>query len=151
MATSIELTPERLRVLLPATSIWLAAAADNRDDAVRAAGAILRDAGAVDESYTAAMLEREAVISTYVGEGVALPHATVGSTGVVHSDALALLRFPEGIDWNGETVTVVIAVAAQGRQYIALISQLAAALLEPARASALRDATSAEEVYRVFA
>jgi PTS system mannitol-specific IIA component len=151
MATPIELTPQRLRELLPATSISLAATATNRDDAVRAAGAVLRDIGAVDESYTAAMLDREAIISTYVGEGIALPHATVGSTGAVRSDALALLRFAEGIDWNGETVTVVIAVAAQGRQYIALISQLAAALLEPARAAALRDATNAEEVYRVFA
>jgi PTS system mannitol-specific IIA component len=151
MASPIELTPERLRELLPATSIVLDAAAGDRDEAVRAAGSVLRDAGAVDDSYTDAMLEREGVISTYVGEGIALPHATVGSDGVVLADGLALLRFPAGIDWNGHTVTVVIAVAAQGRQYIALISQLAAALLEPARAAALRDAANAEEVYRVFA
>jgi PTS system mannitol-specific IIA component len=151
MGTPIELTPERLRELLPAASIVLDAEASDRDDAVRAAGAILRGAGAVDESYIAAMLDREAVISTYVGEGVALPHATVGSDGVVHADGLALLRVAGGIDWDGQTVTVVIAVAAQGRQYIGLISQLAAALLEPARAAALREATSAEEVYRVFA
>lgn len=151
MSTPSELTPARLRELLPASSIVLDASAVERDDAVRAAGALLRDAGAVDDAYVGAMLERERIVSTYVGEGIALPHATVGSGSEVLGDALALLRFPEEIDWDGDRVRVVIAIAAHGRGYIGLISQLASTLLDPVRAESLRHATTVEEVYDVFA
>jgi PTS system mannitol-specific IIA component len=151
MTASAELTPARLRELLPATSIILDATAADRAEAVRVAGTVLLDGGAVDAAYVDAMQDRESVVSTYVGEGIALPHATVGSHAEVHRDALALLRFPTGIDWDGESVTVVIAVAAHGRGYIGLISQLATTLLDPARAEALRTATTAEDVYDVFA
>lgn len=151
MGATSELTPSRLRELLPASSIVLDASAAGRNDAVRAAGALLLDAGAVDAAYVGAMLEREGIVSTYVGEGIALPHATVGSRAEVLGDALALLRFPDEIDWDGDGVRVVIAIAAQGRGYIGLISQLASTLLEPGRAEALRQATTVEEVYDVFA
>jgi PTS system mannitol-specific IIA component len=146
-----ELTLERLHLLLPPTSIVLDARAVDRDDAIRQAGATLARSGAVGDSYVSAMLERERAISTYVGEGIAMPHATLATTTAVAGDALALLRFRESLDWDGEAVTVVFAVAAQGRRYIALISQIASVLLDPQRASALRTAESADEIYALFA
>lgn len=151
MTAASDLTPTRLRELLPATSIVLEASATDRAEAVRLAGTVLLDAGAVDGAYVDAMLDRENIVSTYVGEGIAVPHATVGSNAEVHRDALALLRFPSEIDWDGERVSVVIAVAAHGRGYIGLISQLATTLLDPARSEALRKAATVEDVYDVFA
>ena len=147
----IDLTLDRIQELLPASSIHLDAKAANRDDAVRQAGAALVAVGAVAEPYVGAMLERESSVSTYVGEGIAMPHGTVTAKNDVITDALVLLRFADGIEWNGETVTVVFGVAARGRHYIALISQLAGVLLDPARAEALRSATTTDEVYAIFA
>jgi PTS system mannitol-specific IIA component len=147
----IDLTLDRIQELLPASSIHLDATAADRDDAVRQAGAALVAVGAVSEPYVEAMLERESSVSTYVGEGIAMPHGTVTAKNDVNADALVLLRFADGIEWNGETVTVVFGVAARGRHYIALISQLAGVLLDPARAEALRSATATDEVYAIFA
>ncbi|MCU1405554.1 MAG: system, component (fructose/mannitol), partial [Glaciihabitans sp.] len=112
------LTTERLQSLLPESSIFLAASAATRDDAVQQAGEALVAAGAVDASYITAMLDREHSVSTYVGEGIAMPHGTVNAKDTVSGDALVLLQFPEGIDWDGEKVTAVIGVAARGRGYI---------------------------------
>jgi PTS system mannitol-specific IIA component len=147
----MDLTLDRLHELLPASSVHLDARATDRSDAVRQAGAALVAAGAVGEPYVEAMLERESSVSTYVGEGIAMPHGTVTAKSDVISDALVLLRFPEGIDWNGDRVTVVFGVAARGRHYIALISQLASVLLDPQCADALRAAETADEVYALFA
>ena len=147
----IDLTIDRIQELLPASSIHLDAQASDRNDAVRQAGAALVAAGAASEPYVEAMLEREGTLSTYVGEGIAMPHGTVTAKNDVLADALVLLRFADGIDWNGETVTIVFGVAARGRHYIALISQLAGVLLDPARADALRSATTSDEVYAIFA
>ena len=58
----------------------------------------------MDPAYVEAMLERERSISTYVGEGVAIPHATLAGKAAVRRDALAVLRFPDGVDWDGEPV-----------------------------------------------
>ncbi|MGV8885209.1 MAG: PTS sugar transporter subunit IIA [Microbacteriaceae bacterium] len=139
-----------LSSLLAESSIILDATATSRDDAVRQAGEALVAAGAVQPSYIEAMLDRERSVSTYVGEHIAIPHGTVAGNIAVTSTALVLLRFAEGVEWNGETVTVVIGIAAQGNGHIALLAQLATALLKPERAKALRDATSVKDVYALL-
>jgi PTS system mannitol-specific IIA component len=136
--------------LLAATSIRLAATATGVDDAIRQAGAALLEAGAIEPDYIEAMIERENSVSTYVGEGVAIPHGTRAGKHSVVEDAIVVLRFDDPIDWNGNDVRVVIGLAATGMGYIALLSQLATILLDPARAAALRDATSPDDVYAVL-
>ncbi len=137
--------------LLAPASIRLDAVAADRDDAIRQAGAALIEAGAVDPSYVDAMLERENSVSTYVGEGVAIPHGTLAGKDAVKDDAIVVLRFPAGVDWGGNDVSVAVGIAAKGNGHIALLSQLATVLLDPEKAAALRDATSADAVYELLA
>ena len=94
-----------LTELLAPSSIRLDATATDRDDAIRQAGAALIEAGAVDPSYVDAMLERENSVSTFVGEGVAIPHGTLAGKDAVKDDAIVVLRFPDGVDWDGNPVT----------------------------------------------
>jgi PTS system mannitol-specific IIA component len=136
--------------LLDARAIRLDEHADNRDDAIVRCGQALVDIGAAQPAYVQAMLERERSISTYVGEGVAIPHGTLASKETVARDALAFLRFPDGVDWNGNPVTVCVAIAARGDGHVRLLSELAQILLDPDRAQALRDATDPDEVRRLL-
>lgn len=105
------------------------------------------EAGAIDAPYIEAMLERERSVSTYLGEGVAVPHGTLSGKKSVRKNALVVLSFPGGVDWDGNDVRVCIGIAAQGRGHIGLLSQLATLLLDPERARMLRAATTAPEVY----
>ena len=140
-----------LTELLAPSSIRLDATATGRDDAIRQAGAALIEAGAVDPSYVDAMLERENSVSTFVGEGVAIPHGTLAGKDAVKDDAIVVLRFPDGIDWDGNEVSVAVGIAAKGNGHIALLSQLATVLLDPDKAAALRGATTADRVYELLA
>jgi PTS system mannitol-specific IIA component len=137
--------------LLAEDSIRLDATAADRDDAIRQAGQALLDAGAIDASYIDAMLERENSVSTYVGEGVAIPHGTLAGKDAVKDDAIVVLRFPDGVDWDGNDVSVAVGIAARGNGHIALLSQLATILLDPDKAAALRGATTKEQVYELLA
>ncbi|WP_150309183.1 PTS sugar transporter subunit IIA [Planctomonas psychrotolerans] len=139
-----------LGALLHRESVQLDARADDRLDAVRQAGAALVAAGAVEESYVDSMLRREKTVSTYVGEGIALPHGTISGKGAVLEDALIVLRFPDGVDWNGETVTVVIGIAAAEGRHIALLARLADILLDETHASRLRRAETVDDVLAVL-
>lgn len=140
-----------LTELLAPASIRLDATATDRDDAIRQTGAALIDAGAVDPSYVDAMLERENSVSTFVGEGVAIPHGTLAGKDAVKDDAIVVLRFPDGVDWDGNPVSVAVGIAAKGNGHIALLSQLATVLLDPDKAAALRAATTSDQVYALLA
>lgn len=140
-----------LAELLTESSIRLDANASGRDDAIRQAGAALVEAGAVDPSYVDAMLARENTVSTYVGEGVAIPHGTLAGKDAVTHDAIVVLRFPDGVDWDGNDVRVAVGIAAKGNGHIALLSQLATVLLDADKAEALREATTKEQVYGLLA
>jgi len=140
-----------LTELLAPASIRLDAVAADRDDAIRQAGAALVEAGAVDPSYVDAMLERENSVSTFVGEGVAIPHGTLAGKDAVKDDAIVVLRFPDGVDWDGNPVSVAVGIAAKGNGHIALLSQLATVLLDPDKAAALREASTADQVYELLA
>lgn len=143
-------SPAELRDLLPESSIDLSATASDRDDAVRQAGALLIASGSVGPDYVRQMLDREHAVSTFVGDGIAMPHGTLTAKREVLAEGLSLLRLRDAVDWNGEPVTLVIGIAAHGRRYIALLSRLAAALLEEGRAEALRAADGADAVYALL-
>jgi PTS system mannitol-specific IIA component len=145
-----EETAPALTALLAETSIRLDQHATDKEDAIRQTGAALLEAGAIDASYIDAMLEREKSVSTFVGEGVAIPHGTLAGKDSVKNDALVVLRFPDGVDWDGNDVQVCVGIAARGNGHIALLSQLATVLLDPDKAAALRASTTSAEVYELL-
>jgi PTS system mannitol-specific IIA component len=132
--------------LLDRRAVRLTAAAIDRDDAVRQCGQALVDCGCVDASYVNGMLERETTISTYVGEGFAIPHGTEASKAAVRRDALSFVRFPAGVDWGGEQVSVCIGIAAANDGHLPILAALAQILLDSDKARALRNAETFEEV-----
>ncbi|MEV0902660.1 PTS sugar transporter subunit IIA [Actinoplanes sp. NPDC049802] len=136
--------------LLDPRAIRLTETAADRDDAIRRCGAALVEIGAVAPGYVDTMLAREQSISTYVGEGVAIPHGTLAGKDLVKRDALAVLRFPEGVDWGGEPVTVCVAIAARGDGHVELLASLAEILLDEDQARELREATEPGAVIRLL-
>ena len=92
------------------------------------------------------MAERERMMSSFVGEGFAIPHGTDTARALVRRATLAFLQFPEGIDWDGEEVRVCVAIAATEGEHIGVMSSLAQILLDPDQAEALRTATDPDTV-----
>lgn len=132
--------------LLTTDAILLDATAASAEDAIRVTGGVLVEVGAVAESYVDAMLAREQSVSTFMGEGFAIPHGTVESKSTVKRNALSFVRFPDGVDWNGNDVRVAIGIAAVGDDHIGILSKLAMILVDPVQAKQLREAPDAATV-----
>jgi mannitol PTS system EIIA component len=147
----IDSPPNTLAALLGEGGIQLEATATDRLDAVSQAGALLVERGAVEPSYVGSMLRRETTVSTYVGNGVAMPHGTIAGKNAVHRDALSLLRFPEAVDWNGEPVRIVVGIAAAHGGHIAMLARLADVLLDAGTVQRILAADTAEDVLAAFA
>jgi PTS system mannitol-specific IIA component len=145
------MTIDEVTALLPESSISLGAIASSKEDAIGQAAALLVAAGSVTEDYAGRMLDRERDVSTFVGEGVAMPHGTRAAAGCIRAEGLCLLQLVDPVDWAGQPVSLVIGIAATGRRNVTLLSQLALVLLDDGRAEALRVVGSARGAQELLA
>lgn len=132
--------------VLPVEGIRLGLKAADKWDAIRQCGAVLLELDAVEPGYPGTMLEREKSVSTFIGEGVAIPHGTDESRALVKNTTLGVLQFPSGVDWDGQTVKICVAIAAKGDEHVAVLSALAQILMDPAQAERLRTSADPEAV-----
>ena len=99
-----------------------------KEDAIQAAGDLLKDLGYVDETYVAAMQEREKIVSTYMGMGVAIPHGTTQAKDTVKKTGIVLLQYPEGVDFGDEKAQLVFGIAGIGDEHLELLGKICAML-----------------------
>lgn len=102
----------------------------SKEDAIRAAGALLVKQGCVEEAYVDAMVEREKLVTTYMGMGIAIPHGTSEAKGSVKKTGIVLVQYPEGIDFGGEMAQLIFGIAGIGDEHLDLLSKICEALEE---------------------
>lgn len=136
---------------LDVRAVQLGRVATDKHDAIEQAGRVLVDIGAVDETYIAAMHERERSLSTFIGGSVAIPHGSPASWAEVKRPALSYLQFPDGVDWGeGYTVKVVVGIASRGDEHMTVLTALARLLMDAEKGEAFRTAASADAVVELF-
>ena len=137
--------------MLSPQAIKLGLTAASKEDAIQQCGDLLVETGAAGPEYIDGMFAREQQISTYMGEGFAIPHGTNESRAHINRSALGFLQFPGGVDWNGNNVTVCIPIASNSDEHIGILSSLAGVLSDPESAQKLRTTTRVEEVLELLA
>ena len=126
--------------------IRLGGTARTRDDAIREVGALLVDSGSVTQAYADAMFDREEAVSTYMGNLLAIPHGTnEAKDGILHS-ALAVIRYDEPLDWNGNPVRFVVGIAGKGDEHLGILSGVAIAFSDEATVEKLLAASTPQDV-----
>ncbi|MGX5356742.1 PTS mannitol transporter subunit IICBA [Kocuria sp. KH4] len=124
--------------------------ARNAAQAIDEAGGLLVAAGAVTDAYVASMHEREASVSTFMGNGLAIPHGTNQAKDSIRSSALSVVKYPEGLDWNGKPVTWVIGIAGKDNEHLAILSRVAKIFGNKEKVRQLDGASTADEVLELL-
>jgi len=107
--------------------------------------------GLVAEGYLAGLQAREAQGSTFLGQGIAIPHGTPDTRELVHATGVRLLQFPEGVDWgDGQIIYLAIGIAAKSDEHLRLLQLLTRALGETDLGEALRRAGSPEALLKLL-
>ncbi len=123
------ITPELVRLNAQATG---------KEDAIKQAGALLVENGRVAASYVAGMLAREQTMSTYLGNGIAIPHGQFDNRADIFQTGISVVQFPAGIEWeDGERAYLVIGIAATADEHIGVLANLSQVLEEEADAQQL--------------
>ena len=121
-----------------------------KDDAIRHVGNMLVELGSVGPSYVDAMVERDANVSTFLGNGVAMPHGTFESKEAVMKTGIVVAQYPEGVDWGVGTAHIVIGLGAVGDDHVEILSHMAEILQDEEQAKKLWDTTDTEFLYTVL-
>lgn len=135
---------------LDVQAIHTGASASDKNDAIRQVAAALASAGNVTEAYVNGMLAREQQTSTFLGNGIAIPHGTTDTRDLVLKTGVQVFQYPQGIQWGeGQTAYVVIGIAAKSDEHLALLRQLTHVLSDDSLAETLKSA-SAEELRAIL-
>ncbi|EEC5620399.1 fused PTS fructose transporter subunit IIA/HPr protein [Salmonella enterica subsp. enterica serovar Cerro] len=121
--------------------------AGNKEEAIRQIAAALAQAGNVAGGYVDGMLAREQQTSTFLGNGIAIPHGTTDTRDQVLKTGVQVFQFPQGITWGeGQVAYVAIGIAASSDEHLGQLRQLTHVLSDDSVAEQLKSATTAEEL-----
>lgn len=131
---------------LSAQNILLNNSATSKDEAIRLVAQGLVANGNVAEGYEAGMLVRETQTSTFLGNGIAIPHGTLDTRDLVKNTGVQVLQFPNGVEWGeGNIAHVVIGIAAKSDEHLSLLRQLTTVLGDEATAEKLAKTQNLDE------
>ena len=133
--------------------IFLGLTAQNKEEAIRFAGQKLVDNGYVKPVYIEAMLERERLTSTYLGESIAVPHGTIEAKDSVINTGIVFCQYPAGVKFGEEAddkAKIVIGIAARNNEHLDVIAKLTNALDDPNIIAKLSSTTHFDEVLAIL-
>ena len=121
--------------------------ATSKETAIKEAADMLVSVGAVTPAYHEAMLAREATVSTYMGNLLAIPHGTNDAKDEIRSSALSFVRYAQPIDWDGNEVRFVVGIAGVNNEHLEILSKIAIIFSEEDEVQKLLDAPDAQALY----
>ena len=123
----------------------------SKEEAIRKAGEVLVENGYVDADYIPAMLEREEIVSTYMGNFIAIPHGTDDAKKSIKNTGISIIQVPGGVsfakpeDTEDKMVFVVFGIAGKDGEHLELLSKIAIFCSEQENVIKLVNASTEEE------
>ena len=135
--------------VLKKENILLGKSFNTKEAAIEAAGNILVKEGYVTPKYVVLMQEREKIVSTYVGNHVAVPHGVNNSGNEIQHSGISIVQVPEGVsfeDEENEVVYVLFGIAGKNDTHLELLGQIAVFCSEEENVQRIREAKTQEEI-----
>ena len=136
--------------ILKVENILTGLAPESKEEAIRRAGMLLHESGYVDAAYVDAMIERENLTTTYMGMGLAIPHGTSEAKTAVKKSGIAVLQYPEGVDFGDEKAHLIIGIAGVGDTHLEILAKVSEALEDEEVLERLSKSAEASEIYETL-
>ncbi|WP_160679342.1 PTS sugar transporter subunit IIA [Clostridium sp. C8-1-8] len=124
---------------------------ESKDAAIERAGRLLVANGYVNENYIEGMKKREEEVTTYMGNGVAIPHGMNEYKKQIKNSGIVILQYNNGVDFGeGNIAYLVIGIAGVGDEHMAILSQIALTIQYEENVDRIRAAKNPEEIIRII-
>lgn len=148
-APAEEKKEKKAGILVP-EGIKTGCASVDKETAIRAAGQLLCDLGYVDAAYIDAMVEREKIVTTYMGMGVAIPHGTSEAKETVKKSGIVVMQYPDGVQFGDEKANLIIGIAGVGDEHLEILANIAGSLEDEALLENLKKNADADTIMKTF-
>lgn len=144
-------------MLLNKNDIKIGLEINSKEEAIIKAGEVLVENGYVDSDYIPAMLEREKIVSTYMGNFIAIPHGTDDAKKSIKNTGISIIQIPGGVNFADEgdsedkLVFVVFGIAGKDGEHLELLSKIAIFCSEQENVVKIVNASSEEEIIELLA
>lgn len=150
VAATNEVVEAKETSILNKNNIVLGLESVSKEEAIKRAGEILAKEGYVKEEYIQAMLEREEIVSTYIGMGVAIPHGVGEAKKEVKKSGIAVLQYPNGVKFGDEVAYLVVGIAGVGDEHLTILSNIAMSLEDESLVEKLRNTSNVNDILEAF-
>ncbi len=136
---------------LERSNVKLGARVANKAEAIREAAGLLVSSGYIQPGYIDSMMAREKVANTFLGSGIAIPHGIPKDRDLILRTGISVLQVPTGLQWNrGETVNLVVAIAAKSDEHIGILANLTGVLTHEETNRKLATTTDPNDIIEVL-
>ncbi|MCQ2969089.1 MAG: PTS mannitol transporter subunit IICBA [Clostridium sp.] len=150
VAATTEVVEAKESSILKKNNIVLGLESVSKEEAIKRAGEILAKENYVKDEYIQAMLQREEIVSTYIGMGVAIPHGVGEAKKEVKASGIAVLQYPNGVKFGDELAYLVIGIAGVGDEHLTILSNIAMSLEDESLVEELRKTTNVNDILKAF-
>ena len=137
--------------ILVKEGIILNVASESKDKSIERLGTLLINGGYVKENYIEGMKAREEEVTTYMGNGVAIPHGMNEYKKEIVESGIVIAQYPNGVDFGeGNTAYIVIGIAGKGEEHMEILSKIALTVQYEENVERLRNAKTPEEIIKII-
>ncbi len=124
---------------------------ETKTEAIERVGNLLVQNGYVEKEYIEGMKKREADITTYIGNGVAIPHGMNQYIKYIKNSGIVIAQYPEGVDFGeGNTAYLVIGIAGKNDDHMTILSKIAIACQDEKSVQKLIDSKDKSEIIKLI-
>ncbi|KKD40499.1 PTS sugar transporter subunit IIA [Bacillus sp. FSL L8-0167] len=140
-----------MKQVLSKDNIFLNEQAGSKEEAIKKAGEVLVANGYVTSDYVDKMFERENISSTFMGNGIAIPHGTEDAKGAVLHSGISIIQIPDGVEYGeGNIAKVVFGIAGKNNEHLDILSQIAIVCSEEENVERIIHAKDQDELIAIF-
>ncbi|QCH26600.1 Mannitol-specific phosphotransferase enzyme IIA [Clostridium tyrobutyricum] len=137
--------------ILSEKNIVLNVPSESKDEAIERVGKLLVKNGYVKENYIEGMKAREEEVTTYMGNGVAIPHGMNEYKKQILKTGIVIAQYPGGVDFGEEnTAYIVIGIAGKGDDHMEILSSIALTVQYEENVEKLRNAKTEQEIIEII-
>lgn len=137
--------------ILEEGNVLLNLKSESKDDAIERVGKLLVSKGYVNENYINGMKARDEEISTYMGNGVAIPHGMNEYKKEIMNSGIVIAQYPEGVDFGeGNVAYIVIGIAGKGEEHMSILSKIALTVQYEENVERLKNARTNKEIIKII-
>lgn len=124
---------------------------ESKERAIERVGKMLVSRGYVNENYIEGMKARENEVTTYMGNGIAIPHGMNEYKKQIIESGITIAQYPKGVDFgDGNIAYMVIGIAGKGDDHMEILSKIALTIQYEENVERLKNAKTPEEIIDII-